>query len=280
MAVYGAYTAKQIYRPQDIQELVHYAMVRGVKIIPELDQPSHTGAGWEWGPTYGLGDMLLCYGIEPVDDYCYQPPCGVLDPSNNNIYPILNNIYKDMSELFQSDVFHMGGDEVKFKCWNETKTVLDCMESIGWDRMTDEGFLQLWSYFQNESLKQVDLAFNNNQEIILWSNEMTSEGKTPNYLDRDRYIIQFWGEANDNSTKTLIEQGYRLIMSNYDVLYLDCGYSSWVGTGLNNWCNPYKGWQIIYDNSPRKIVQDFGLNYETYKKQFVGGEGALWTETV
>lgn len=37
MAVYGAYSPRQIYRPQDIQELVHYAMVRGVKIIPELD---------------------------------------------------------------------------------------------------------------------------------------------------------------------------------------------------------------------------------------------------
>lgn len=37
MAVYGAYTPKQVYRPQDIQELVHYGQVRGVKIIPELD---------------------------------------------------------------------------------------------------------------------------------------------------------------------------------------------------------------------------------------------------
>jgi hexosaminidase len=29
MAIYGAHSARQIYRPADIQELVHYAQVRG-----------------------------------------------------------------------------------------------------------------------------------------------------------------------------------------------------------------------------------------------------------
>ena len=31
MAIYGAHSARQIYRPADIQELVHYAQVRGPK---------------------------------------------------------------------------------------------------------------------------------------------------------------------------------------------------------------------------------------------------------
>jgi len=66
MAIYGAYSARKVYRPQDIQQLVQYAAVRGVKIIPELDQPSHVGAGWEWGPKYGLGDLTLCFDIQPV----------------------------------------------------------------------------------------------------------------------------------------------------------------------------------------------------------------------
>lgn len=37
MSVYGAYTPRSVYRPEDIRELVHYGLVRGVKIIPELD---------------------------------------------------------------------------------------------------------------------------------------------------------------------------------------------------------------------------------------------------
>jgi len=37
MAVYGAYSPRHVYKPQDIQELVQYAQIRGVRIIPELD---------------------------------------------------------------------------------------------------------------------------------------------------------------------------------------------------------------------------------------------------
>jgi hexosaminidase len=76
MAIYGAYSARKVYRPQDIQQLVNYATVRGVKIIPEFDQPSHVGAGWEWGPKYGLGDLTLCFDIQPVQYnqiYVYYP---------------------------------------------------------------------------------------------------------------------------------------------------------------------------------------------------------------
>ena len=32
-------------------------------------------------------------------------------------------------------------------------------------------------------------------------------------------------------------------MSNSDATYLDCGYAGWVTDG-NNWCSPYKGWQV------------------------------------
>ena len=43
----------------------------------------------------------------------------------------------------------------------------------------------------------------------------------------------------------LADKGYNMIFSNYDALYLDCGYSAWVGEG-NNWCSPYKGRKIVY----------------------------------
>ena len=40
--------------------------------------------------------------------------------------------------------------------------------------------------------------------------------------------------------KGLAENGYRMIFSNVDSSYLDCGFGAWVGEG-NNWCSPYKG---------------------------------------
>lgn len=59
-------------------------------------------------------------------------------------------------------------------------------------------------------------------------------------------------------------------MSNYDALYFDCGYGSWVGEGTN-WCSPYIGWEKVYKN-------DLGIIAGPYKSQILGGEAALWSE--
>lgn len=43
MTQYGALSEDQIYSPNEMAEFVKYARLRGVKIIPELDAPSHAG---------------------------------------------------------------------------------------------------------------------------------------------------------------------------------------------------------------------------------------------
>ena len=91
LAMYGAYSADQTYRPQDIRQLVDYATVRGIKIVPEFDAPAHVGSGWEWGERYGLGPLALCINKQPWSDYCAEPPCGQLNPINDNIYQVLGN---------------------------------------------------------------------------------------------------------------------------------------------------------------------------------------------
>jgi hexosaminidase len=129
-------------------------MVTGVKIIPELDGPSHTGAGWDWGPLYGMEDLILCLDKQPWDDYCAQPPCGILNPINDKIYTVLSNIYKDMADLFQSDMFHMGGDEVNMRCWQETESITKWLVDKGWDK-DPEAYVKLWSHYQNQSLAKL-----------------------------------------------------------------------------------------------------------------------------
>ena len=72
---YGTFGKNKVYRPEDIADFITYANIRGIKVIPELDAPSHAGNGWQWGPLEGLGELSLCVNAEPYVDYCIQPPC-------------------------------------------------------------------------------------------------------------------------------------------------------------------------------------------------------------
>ena len=116
------------------------------------------------------------------------------------------------------------------------------------------------------------------KHLQLWTIGLTEDGHANRFLDPSRYIIQIWTTATDQSIAELYKQGYKLIMSNYDAWYLDCGYGAWVGDAPNNWCSPYIGWQKVYENSPRKLIVNFNVTYD--EKQILGGEAALWSEQV
>lgn len=60
MAFYGAYSSRQIYRAAEIRHLVEYGRLRGIRVLPEFDTPSHVGNGWQWTEKHGLGKVAVC----------------------------------------------------------------------------------------------------------------------------------------------------------------------------------------------------------------------------
>lgn len=117
---FGAYSARQVYSPQDVEQLLEYARLRGVRIILEVDAPSHAGNGWQWGEAAGLGQLAVCVNQQPWRKYCIQPPCGQLNPTNPNLYSVLRDLYRDILDVFPlGEALHMGGDEVRnlVICW-------------------------------------------------------------------------------------------------------------------------------------------------------------------
>ena len=268
---FGSYSADKIYNQEDVKEIVEYGLIRGVRVLPEFDAPAHVGEGWQW-----IGnDTVVCFKAEFWRNYCVEPPCGQLNPINEKVYEILEGIYKDMIRDFQPDLFHMGGDEVNINCWNSSASIRNWMQTVkNWD-LSESSFYMLWDYFQKKAMDKLEIA-NDGKEIpiILWTSGLTNE-QNMKYLDPKKYIIQVWTTKDDLSIGRLLRNNFKLIISNYDALYLDCGFSAWIGEG-NNWCSPYKGWQIVYDNSPLKMIKLQHL--ENKKHLILGGETALWTE--
>lgn len=165
--------------------------------------------------------------------------------------------------------FHMGGDEVSLDCWATSESLKEWLTERGWGLET-EGYMRLWDYFQTEALRRLDAAsFTRADKIVLWTSSLT-EDPWLEYLDPSRYVIQVWTRKDDPTIERLLSRGYEVIMSNYDVLYLDCGYESWVGLG-NNWCSPYSGWHEIYN-------QDYKQMGGAFSSGIIGVEGTMWAE--
>ncbi|XP_069701627.1 chitooligosaccharidolytic beta-N-acetylglucosaminidase isoform X2 [Periplaneta americana] len=273
---YGAYTNQQIYTTQDIESVVEYARARGIRVIPEFDAPAHVGEGWQWaGP-----NVTVCVNAQPWIEYCVEPPCGQLNPTNDTVYEILGGIYKDMFAVFDSDIFHMGGDEVNFDCWRSVPEIVNWMKnnSLG---VTDNDFLQLWDMFQKKAYaKAKEASGGEDIPVVLWTSHLTAEGAVDKYLDNKTYIIQIWTTGRDKVIAELVNKGFRVIFSNYDALYFDCGFGAWIGEG-NNWCSPYIGWQKVYKNNPYDILTSLGVDVSlgTAARELVlGAEAALWSE--
>ncbi|KAL7677610.1 hypothetical protein ACOME3_003845 [Neoechinorhynchus agilis] len=281
LSQYGAYSSSETYSMTDVIYLKDFAELHGVYVIIEIDMPAHVGYGFQYGPDWGLGELALCVGESPWEDLCLQPPCGQLNPINERMYIILRNIFREIIWFTGTPVLHLGGDEVKFECWNKSadiqKYLLDKNLGLG-----DDSFHHLWGEFTLRARKILneahELIMGNETTMttLYWSSSLTSGEYLMKYFDPATSNIMYWDNLQQTDyLQHLFANGFKVILANHDHSYLDCGFPSYVNDG-NIWCSPYKTWQDIYDNDYEKVLSQNGVVYRP--EQILGGQVALWTE--
>lgn len=153
-------------------------------VVPEFDAPAHVGEGWQ------NKNVTTCFNAQPWSNFCVEPPCGQLDPSKDALYDILEDIYREYHEGFHDpDIFHMGGDEVNFACWNSSSEIKNWMKERGWG-VAEADFMKLWNHFQSNALERLDKVYKRKVPIILWTSHLTQVPYIDQYLDKSRYTIQ------------------------------------------------------------------------------------------
>jgi hexosaminidase len=216
-------------------------------------------------------------GKEPWRSFCGQPPCGQLNPTNENVYLILQRLYEDFLEAFEVDTFHVGGDEVVSKCWDGIPHMKEYMHEHNL-----QTHLDVWGNFHNQSYERLKAA-NQNKPVtaIVWSSGLTGSSIGKRYLDPSHFVVQIWETGTSYQIGDLLKSNYRLIFSNVDAMYLDFGQGSWLG-GDHDY--KYHNWQVFYDNDLDRIISRSTNGkpqlVSQYAKLVLGGIATLWTEKV
>lgn len=278
-----AFSSREVYSQQDIRYIVEYARARGVRVVPEIDMPGHSRAGWRQ-----IDEKLVACGnawwgadeTDPTRVTAVEPPPGQLDIFYNKTLSVVSDIFNEISELFDDNVFHVGADELQLGCYNFSVNTQRWFAEDPTRNLT-----HLVEYWVDKTLP----IFNNTdtRRLTMWEDIITDSSPVSN-LPKD-VILQSWNNGMDN-VKKLTGQGYDVVVSSSSHLYLDCGKGGWVsndpryvdseeneefnlGTG-GSWCGPYKTWQRIYN-------YDITANLtEEEASHVLGAEAALWLEQI
>nr|GEW14284.1 beta-hexosaminidase 2 [Tanacetum cinerariifolium] len=264
---------------ESFSQLIWGAPARnGVRIIPEIDMPGHTGS---WAEAYP--EIVACAnmfwwpeGAPWEERLAAEPGTGHLNPLIPKTYEVVKNVFKEVATLFPDTFFHGGADEVVPGCWKADPTIQKYLANNG-------TLSEILEIFINQTNPYI---LSQNKTAVYWEDViLDSEIKVnPAILPPETTIMQTWN-GGPNNTKRLVSAGYRTIVSSADYYYLDCGHGDFTGNNSaydqppgteqgkgGSWCGPFKSWQLIYNYDIT-----YGLN-ETEAKLVLGGEVALWSE--
>ena len=249
-SVYGSYDQKYggYYTQEELRDIVAYASQRNIEVIPEIDMPGHSKA---LGMVHS--DILCNYkpntshtnGVDVRDVWC---------ASKESNYQLIEDIVKELIDIFPSEYIHIGGDEVNFKWWKECP---DCQQLKVKKGLKDEA--QVEQYFIN---RVSDILTKYKRKAMVWD-EAVDGGLLPTTT-----MVTGWRGVKQCLQAT--EQGYPTIIMPSSVFYLDKrqyphdkGHNSRNGLSLQTICD--------------FTFEDAGFN-EYQRKNIAGIECAFWTE--
>lgn len=230
------------YSKDDMKEIVAYCKQRHITVVPEIDIPGHSVAMLAAYPNLG------CFGRELEVATHWGVKFDVLCIGKKSTLDFMRDILDEVTEIFDSPLIHLGGDEVPHERWKLCPSCRQKMQELGL-----KNFDELQAYFVNEL---ADYLKAKGKRTVAW-NEHVPSGKS----DMDT-IWQIWGTGgaeNEPEIINNINSGRQYINSLNGYFYLD------LPRRLVNLKNGYS-----YD----PVIEGTG------EASLYGVEAPLWTEYV
>ena len=236
------------YTQEEIKDIIKYAEERFIEIIPEIDMPGHTASLIASYPELGtLKEKTEVKKIWGVQD-------EILIPTENT-FNFLDNLFREIADIFPSSYVHVGGDEARKKQWIESEEVQKLMEKL---EIEDENSLQ--TYF----IGRVQKILKNYEKKIIGWDEIIEGG-----LVNDATVMSWRGEEGGIFAA---KAGNNAIMSPTSHLYFDY-YQARTGEPLA--IGGLISLEKVYSYEP--IPEGLDINQAT---KILGAQGNIWTEYI
>jgi hexosaminidase len=242
------------YTQAEVTSVIAYARDRGIRVVPEFDIPGHSTAWLVGYPELAAGkgpfEIGRTWGI-------FDP---VMDPTAEYTYNFLDNFIAEMAALFPDAYFHIGGDEVNGRQWDESPRITAFKKERGMLantatpskndlKLSDE---KLQAYFNRRIL---DIVKSHGKKMMGWDEILAPD------LPKD-IVIQSW--RGQQSLADAVQQGFQGILSSG--YYLDHMDSSARHYAVDPLIDP-------------KTKQPLSLTPQQ-TAHILGGEACMWSEYV
>lgn len=208
------------YTQEEIKEVVAYAEARQITIVPEISMPGHASAAiaaYPWLGTTGKQIKVPCY---------FGVHYNVFNVADPKVMQFFDDVTDEVIALFPGNVFHIGGDEVKYNEWKSSRDIQAYMKENG---LKTPAEVQV--HFTNNIANMLDKK---NRRMMGW-NEITGQqlheyqsGEDTKNVEQKlnpKAIVHFWKGEPKLITETL-EKGYDVVNSYHIYTYLDYSYKS------------------------------------------------------
>ena len=241
------------YTQDDIREIIAYAQVRQVEVIPEIDMPAHSNAALAAYPELACPVVDKHIGILPGlgGNHAEVIYCA----GNEQTFRFLEGVIDEVAALFPSKYIHLGGDEARKTYWKKCPL---CQQRMKDEKLPDEEELQ--SYFMRRMSRYVQ---EKGKEVMGWD-ELTNST-----LPED--VIVFGWQGYGDAALKAAAQGHRFVMTPARLCYL-------IRYQGPQWFEPltYFGNNMLKDIYTYEPVQK-GWKPE-YEPLLMGVQGSMWTE--
>ncbi|CAI4226305.1 unnamed protein product [Auanema sp. JU1783] len=252
----GAYSKRHVYSRNDVREVINYARLRGVRVMPEFDLPGHTSS---WIGQEGF--LTECF-----DKDMKRTWPNLVDPSNPANFKFIDEFLDEVSRTFPDSFLHLGGDEVSdflLECWERNEKIQHFMDDKGFANNTD-----LENYFFD---KLFDIV--NNLELkkrmVFWQEVYDNNKPEPNS------IVHVW---KGNTHEEITEQVKNITEDGLDVIVSACWYLNYIKYGAD--------WRDLISNNVESNSQYYYCDPANFtgtqeqKSRVLGGVVAIWGEFV